>query len=919
MMTFNDWPIKKCLVLSASLLLAMIGLIGLAALGLDIPFLRQIAGFVLLAFVPGILLLRILRIHNISIIESLLYSIGLGLAFVMAVGALANFALPPLGIKHPITVGPLVVSFTVFLLILGVFAYLRDKDFRLAKTPADADKKTIKAGFNGINPYLLAVLLPLLAILGTSMANAYQSNLLLLVLIVIVAIIIGLVAFNKFIPPQAYPFTIVMMALALLYQTTLISNYLVGSDIHLEYYFAWLVEKNGFWNAAVTVPINACLSIVILAPVYSLLLNIDIIWLFKIVYPLLFALMPLALFRMLRLQIRPQYAFLATAFFITMPMFTMDMVQLARQQVSQLFFVLVILLMVDRKLTLAQRTTLVLIFGFGVIVSHYGMGTGYAIGYLTFGALVLIFIRSRFGRAIWQWLIGKSNSLPTDLAAPGAFSRKALTIIVCLSLVFMFGYYGVVASGESLAGTQIFINIAEATSRTVIQYIRPPRETEAPPAPDLISPKVASSISDLTPRLEWDASPWATSYGLQVSTDIDFTELVIDKAGITDTHYDVTAELKQSTTHFWCVNASNAYGTSEWSQHWYFTTWVPTLAQAVVTELPSIELPSFVQNLITRFPMLNPLARESLVQTALGLDFALASPGGKVWRVFQYLVQLCLIIGFIRLVFRPGTLGKFKAEYLSLTIVSVIILLGVFLLPTLSYGLGATRVWQITLLLICPLFIFGSESIAQGIAKLGRVFRKSCVLPRSGHDSRALLRFPVLLILIPYFIFNSGLVFEVSKSQTTRFIDIPYSIALSGYRVDINTIFTTQDVAAATWLSGVEVQNYYVYADPHSTFAFPDYWGDEKGFGGVEHFTRMPPFPADTRDMTFPCYIYFRAWNTDNRMLTFPTAYAARQSISFDDVAGLPQLAERGKRIYNNGGAQVLVADGTDDTARYEK
>ncbi|MCX6008882.1 MAG: hypothetical protein NTW48_02375, partial [Chloroflexi bacterium] len=75
----NDWQIKKCLVLSGSLLLATWGLIGLGALGLDIPVLRQAVAVIFLSFVPGLLLLRILRIHNIGIIESLLYSVGLSL------------------------------------------------------------------------------------------------------------------------------------------------------------------------------------------------------------------------------------------------------------------------------------------------------------------------------------------------------------------------------------------------------------------------------------------------------------------------------------------------------------------------------------------------------------------------------------------------------------------------------------------------------------------------------------------------------------------------------------------------------------------------------------------------------------------------------------------------------------------------
>jgi uncharacterized membrane protein len=79
----NNWEIKKCLRLSLGILLAALGLIGLAALGFDIPILRQIVGFIFLTFVPGLLILRILKIRNVGVIESLLYSVGLSAAVVM--------------------------------------------------------------------------------------------------------------------------------------------------------------------------------------------------------------------------------------------------------------------------------------------------------------------------------------------------------------------------------------------------------------------------------------------------------------------------------------------------------------------------------------------------------------------------------------------------------------------------------------------------------------------------------------------------------------------------------------------------------------------------------------------------------------------------------------------------------------------
>ncbi|HIE17075.1 MAG TPA: hypothetical protein EYP71_02660, partial [Dehalococcoidia bacterium] len=593
----NDWQIKKCLGLSLAVLLVTLGLVGLTSVGLDVPVLSQVIGFVFLTFIPGVLLLRVLKVHNINIVESLLYSAGLSLAFDMTVGVVINFALPPLGIDRPITLCPLITCFGISLLILCALAYWRDRNYCPAAPQHEPIKKATTPGLMaGINPYLLAALLPLLAILGTGMANAYQNNLVLLGVILLVVIIIALAAFTRFIPPPAYAFTITMTALALLYQTSLTSDYLVGSDIHLERYFSRTVLESGYWDPAVPVAMNSCLSIVILAPLYSLVLNMDIVWLFKIVYPLLFCLVPLALYRIFRLQFQPRYAFFGAAFFICMPMFFMDMVQLARQQISELFFVLVILLLVDRRLTLTQRTALALVFSSGVIISHYGLGTGYTIGYLALGALVLIFIKSRSGRKAWQWLIGKSSPLPSDLTTVGAFTRAALAVVVCLSLAFMFGYYSVVASGKSLAGTRVLINVVATVSQPFVQHFTPQQEATMPPAPqNLRLARNESRTTCLTPRLEWDSLPGAASYWLQVATDKGFNNLIIDEGGISAAHYDIAAALERNTTYFWRVKALTGYGESDWSRVGRISTWPPTLAGRVKDALSSrTELPAFV-------------------------------------------------------------------------------------------------------------------------------------------------------------------------------------------------------------------------------------------------------------------------------------------------------------------------------------
>lgn len=829
-MSPSDWPIRNCLIFCFALFITTVVLVGLGAVGLDIPVLRQIVVFIFISFVPGILLLRILKIHNVHVIESLLYSVGLSLAFVMAVGVIANFGLPPIGISRPIALLPLLLIITLAFLLLCLLAYIRDKDF----CPTNRrDSQALESIWRNLRanpaPYLLAFLLPLLAILGANLVNNYYNNTLIFALIFVIIIIIGLAAFNKFIHPRVYPFMIFMMALALLYQTTFISGYLVGSDIHVEYYVGNLVVENGYWDAGISGGVNSCLSIVILAPVYSLLLNMDIVWLFKIINPLLFCLAPLALFRVFSLQIKSQYAFLAVVFFISMPMFFMDMTQLVRQQVSELFFVLVVLLMVDRKLTLVQRTILVLVFGFGVIVSYYGLGTAYPIGFLAFGSLVLIFIKSRPGRTLWQWLIGKTNPLPADLTSTGAFNKKALAVIIIVTLIFMFVYSGVTSAG--LTGPRIVGEILHNTAKQTAQGITTPPIT-----------------------LPVGPSPAVTPYpGTVVGTPYPGTSAGTPSAG------------------------TSSAGTPS--------------AGTPSAEAPSApETPGFVQQITARFPFLNPITKEPLTQTALGLDFAWASTGGKVWRIFQCLVELCLIIGFFRLIFRPAALGKLKAEYISLTIVSALILLGIYILPTTGYGMGSVRIFGITLLFMSPLFLFGGELIGYGIVKLGGLFRSRFVSLKSLSSSPAPLRFLVLAIMIPYFIFNSGAIFELSKSQTTYFINMPYSIALSSYRLDLSTVFTEQDVVAANWLS--VISNHPLHADAHGCQLFYTY--NET---------------LNSGEIASSNCIYLRTWNTRNKVWTVGTAYAARRSISFDseDISWLKQALENGDKIYDNGGAQILL------------
>lgn len=780
----NDWQIAKCLTLSATLALAAMGLIGLANLGIDIPGLRQIIGFIFLTFVPGMLILRTLRIHNIGIIESLVYSVGLSLTFIMFTMATINFVLPFAGISKPISLPQITAVLIALMLILMAAAYFRDKDFRLQRKVEPEKKIYLPA-------VLFLLLLLLLTVLAVFIIDAHQNNTLLIICLMAIAGVVGLAAFNKFIQPGIYPLAIFTISLCLLYQTTLMSPYLIGTDIHTEYQFYRLVANNGFWDATIPRTVNACLSITMLAPVYSLLLNLDGVRVFKAIYPVLFSLVPLVLYHIFSQQVGQRKAFLAAFFFMAVPTFMLEMIALCRQQIAELFLVLLILVLVDTKLSSGQKLALATIFSVSMIVSHYALGI---IGFIYMGLFLLfaLLLRSGLFKRAWGWLTGKAGGLPRSLLASQPTPTKILIAVVIIYFTVGVAWYGTVASGvnldlaKSLWAKYTRVIAAELT-KIPVQSAQPPPDESEPTRPPV----------------------------------------------------------------FFEFNS-----------------------------------------------------RDVLVQTALGLDFARASPQGKGFRILQYLTQLFLIAGCLRLIFSPRGL-KFTTEYIAVSLISLLLLGACIFLPGFANALNTTRMYHIALITLAPFCILGGEAIWLGAGSLWPKIRRRVqgFSLTSDVEGRAFLRFMALAILIPYFLFTSGIIYEITGQKNTERVDTPYSIALSSYRLDLAGVFYWRDGAAAHWLAEHTDDKLTVYADMHTVMFLNDHLS-----GGDVYL-----FPADA-ELPQDAYIYLSARNTASGKFTTvvyqrPKVPAAglRRSSYFEEVPGLLKAIEARNRIYTNGGAQVLA------------
>ncbi len=477
--------IKKFVIFMMSISAAAVVLVILGSIGLDIPFLRQIVGFSFLTLVPGLLLLRILKFRQLGFIDHLLYAVGISIALVMFLGLFMNVVYPSLGINRPIAALPLTITLAVVVIGLSALAYFRERQepYQPVARPPFAWKGIVSP------PIMLLVMLPLLSILGAYMVNAYGDNTLLLVALGVIALVAILIGLNRFIPPTLYPLAIVMISIALLWHWSLISGYLWGYDIHHEHYFQSQVLSNGVWNADLRSNVNSMLSVVILAPAYSLVLGVDSVWIIKIVYPVFFSLLPLALFQVFRRQSNERIGFLAVFLFISYSVFFSDMAQLGRQQIAEVFFGLFVMALLDNAMTDGKKRLLLVVFGMAIVVSHYGLAY-FFLFYLVISAFLLVLLRNRYLNNRWD-NVRTRFSRGSEEGSLDTSAVSLTTTMIFLMIVFCFAWYMYIGSGSPVNS---LVNIGVNTINNLQDlFVVESREAAALMAIGLAQPEIISA------------------------------------------------------------------------------------------------------------------------------------------------------------------------------------------------------------------------------------------------------------------------------------------------------------------------------------------------------------------------------------------------------------------------------------------
>lgn len=407
--TLAKWKSRDLLVI-----ILFLQLIVYAMMFFDVPVARQVVGFIYLTFVPGFVITKLLKLDQLDGLETVLFSVGFSVAFLMLAGLFVNEFGLLFGFSEQLSLMPLMIILNSFILVGGVLVYLRSENATLFGA------ETLR-----LSPVaLLLIVLPILSVVGTLWVNAFENNLILLVMLMAISLlfVVGLIS-KKFLPPKLFPLAVLMIAISLLCHSSLVSNYLVtfGSDNPVEYFVFKVTENNAHWSSVFMYPrdtgygrINSMLSVTILPTFYSSLLNVDATWVLKILYPLIFSVVPLALYKLWQKNVGAKRAFIATFLFMAQNAFYAEMLGLNRQIVAELFFVLLLLVVLSKDMKPFNKMICFTIFGVALVISHYALAE-----------IFLLFISF-----VWISLVAMKRP-----------SRNITVTIVVFFFVAMFSWY----------------------------------------------------------------------------------------------------------------------------------------------------------------------------------------------------------------------------------------------------------------------------------------------------------------------------------------------------------------------------------------------------------------------------------------------------------------------------------------------
>ncbi len=465
----NDWPLRRFVLLNIFLMLVLS--LFVLVRSLDPSNSYSDLGYLLvpfLLFVPGAGMMRAFRLHGTGMARSAMYSLALSLIILMSIGFFLNLLHYGGVMDDPLTLFPINLAFIASLALMTIVVMKRDSDYQAPESSSLLDHRV----FLGV---ALALLPPFAVIMATSVTD-FSGDRTLLQLVVTGLCFIPLAAMSRRI--KNYDLLVLSLSVSFLLQRVLMTNFLMGYDIFSEYAAARITISNGWWNifeygGLQGAGANTALSVVTLAPMLDHLTGIGLIDLLKIVYPFIFSFIALAVYKAVQSQLGTGAGLMGASLLIGYQAFYGLLSQMAKQEIAEIFMVVLLLVLTESVLSRRSRRFMAAICVLGVIVSHYGMAyitIGFVGGLFFLSFLCALFknrhpgegfIKSTF-RSLRSWWEGSRR---TDIAG---------IYLLLFYLIIFFVWYSTTGSGIMLGfikNSSAYIPIdTETASLSLFQF-----------------------------------------------------------------------------------------------------------------------------------------------------------------------------------------------------------------------------------------------------------------------------------------------------------------------------------------------------------------------------------------------------------------------------------------------------------------
>jgi uncharacterized membrane protein len=378
----------------------------------------QILLIVVLLILPGEILLRALRVPGRAIASFPAYVPCASLAVLIGSGLAVDLIGPLVGVATPLRATPLLTGLDLVCAALLAAS---------VKAPPDTAIPWGSLRLPGRT--MLPLLLPPLAAAGALRLNAGHSGTVALIAVCACLLLLVLVlACAPRLDAALLATVIYAIGLAMLWSFSLRGDLVYGYDISDEYYILHQAVTTGIWHPAHPGDAyGAMLSTTVLPAALHAVAGVPELMVFKVIYPAVTAIFPVAVFWLARRVLPLRWSFVAAALILTQAAFGQELPAIARQEIALMFFVALMAAMLDRRLRRYPQWALAAVFAAALTVSHYSttylaaslIGLTLALQWglcwlrrvpRVSGAVAVAFVVSLAGAAAWYGPVTRSAS-----------------------------------------------------------------------------------------------------------------------------------------------------------------------------------------------------------------------------------------------------------------------------------------------------------------------------------------------------------------------------------------------------------------------------------------------------------------------------------------------------------------------------